>query len=242
MTKKISNIISLNSVITAQTLLQMNRELKNLKEKHKKTCEMAARTILQALDLKDHYTFGHSIRVAYLSVAVGKKLNLSEKELYDLELTALFHDIGKIGTPDGILNKPHSLSTQEFDTMKRHPDQSYEILSQFEDFEEIAIYARHHHEKYDGKGYPDQLKGDEIPLFSRIVLIADTFDAMTSSRPYRKKFSHEVSLDEIKQFSGSQFDPHLVEVFTEVVEEMSQEQTRTFNLSILDGQFLKDAA
>ena len=203
---------------------------------------MAARAILQALDLKDHYTYGHSVRVAYFCVAMGKKLNLSEKDLYDLELTALFHDIGKIGTPDGILNKPHSLNTDEFEVMKKHPEQSYEILSQFDDFQEIATYARHHHEKYDGRGYPDQLKGEEIPLFSRIVLIADTFDAMTSSRPYRKKFSHQVSLDEIKQFSGTQFDPKLVEIFTEVIHDMNREETRTFNLSIVEGPFLKEAA
>ena len=242
MEKKKSNVISLNSVVASTALLKMSREIDSLKQNHKKTCEMAARAILYALDLKDHYTFGHSVRVAYFSVAAGKKLNLLEQDLYDLELAALFHDIGKIGTPDKLLNKPERLIPEEFETMKLHPLQSYEILQRFEAFEQIATYAKHHHERYDGRGYPDQLKGEDIPLFSRIILISDTFDAMTSSRPYRKGLPYQVAFDELRQFSGSQFDPHLVKVFIDALKEIHEKSEETFEISILEGKFKKAAA
>lgn len=237
-----TNIIPLNSLMTNTALLKMSDEISTLRENHKQTCEMAARAILYALDLKDHYTFGHSVRVAYFSLATGKKLNLHKRELYDLELAALFHDIGKIGTPDELLNKPTRLEAEDFEVMKQHPEQSYDILRQFKDFEQVATYAKHHHERYDGRGYPDQLKGEEIPLFSRIVLIADTFDAMTSSRPYRKRLSYQIAFDELKKFSGSQFDPHLVDIFIQAIEEENRQKSKTFELSIVQGVFEKDAA
>ena len=242
MRKKNSNVISLNSIVATTALLKMSNEIESLKREHKKTCEMAARAILYALDLKDHYTFGHSVRVAYFSVVTGKKLNLKEQELYDLELASLFHDIGKIGTPDDLLNRPKRLGSEEFEVMKQHPDQSYDILHQFEEFEQVAIYAKHHHERYDGRGYPDRLKGEEIPLFSRIILISDTFDAMTSSRPYRKRLPYQVAFDELKQFSGTQFDPHIVDIFIKAIGEIYQQSEETFELSILHGRFKKDAA
>ena len=242
MRKKNSNIIPLKSVVTNAALINMSDEIKHLKEKHKKTCEMAARTILYALNLKDHYTFGHSTRVAYFSVVTGKELNLSDDELYDLELAALFHDIGKIGTPDELLNKPKHLIPEEFNVMKKHPQESYKILKQFKYFEKIALYAKHHHERYDGRGYPDQLIGESIPLFSRIILIADTFDAITSSRPYRKGLPRQVAFDELKRFSGTQFDPNLVDMFIYALVKVFQQKSTTFQLSILDQEFAKDAA
>lgn len=228
--------------MTTTTLLKMSREIESLKQQHRKTYEMAARAILYALDLKDHYTFGHSTRVAYFSLAAGKKLNLSEKNLYELELASLFHDIGKIGIPDQVLNKPERLVAEEFEVMREHPEKSYQILQQFGDFGEIAIYARHHHERYDGRGYPDQLKGEEIPLFSRIILISDTFDAMTSTRSYRKGLSYQVAFEELRQCAGTQFDPQLVEVFIEALTEIHQQSDETFELSIIQGKFKKDAA
>ncbi|MCY4643147.1 MAG: HD-GYP domain-containing protein [Bacteriovoracales bacterium] len=242
MEKKRSNIIALDSLLTTTTLLKMSEEIDHFKRKHKETCEMAARAILYALDLKDHYTFGHSMRVAYFCVEAGKRLSLLEKDLYDLELAALFHDIGKIGTPDKLLNKPTRLVDEEFKMMKKHPVQSYEILRRFEDFEKVALCAKHHHERYDGKGYPDGLVGEEIPLFSRIILIADTFDAVTSSRPYRTGLSHHVAFEELKQFAGTQFDPHLVDVFIKTLTEIGEQRSETFELSIIDGKFKKEAA
>ena len=240
--KNTNNVISLSSIVTNATLLKMSSEIESLKKNHRETCEMAARAILYALDLKDHYTFGHSVRVAYFSLLTGKKLDLSERELYDLELAALFHDIGKIGTPDHLLNKKNRLNVDEFKVMKQHPEQSYAILHQFEDFEQVATYAKHHHERYDGRGYPDQLKGEKIPLLSRIILIADTFDAMVSSRPYRKRLPYQVAFEELRQFAGTQFDPNLVNVFIEAVMETYQNSENTFELSIVQGKFERDAA
>ncbi len=239
---KKNNVIPISSVLTNVTLLALSEEVSKLKGEQKDICEMAARSILFALDLKDHYTFGHSTRVAHFSLQLGKQLGLSEEEMYELELSALFHDIGKIGTPDAILTKPERLSPQEFEVMKKHPEMSYEILKNFKPFEKIAINTRHHHERFDGRGYPDKLKGENIPLFSRIILIADTFDAMTSTRPYRKGLPYETAFYELRQFSGSQFDPKLVKHFIRALSSKEERTLTRFNLSIIQGDFEKDAA
>ena len=134
------------------------------------------------------------MRVAHFSLLLGKELNLSEEELYQLEVASLFHDIGKVGTPDAILTKPTRLEEDEFVIMKEHPSLSGEILSSFTEFTDAAKFATHHHERFDGRGYPDNLKGDEIPLMSRIILIADTFDAMTSTRHIVRGFPTKLHL------------------------------------------------
>ena len=225
-----------------KALGKLAEENTKLKREQREICEMAVRAILHALDCKDHYTYGHSVRVTYYSLILGKELNLSESDLYDLEMTALCHDIGKIGIPDAILLKPSHLTEEEFKVMKEHPCKSAQILEGFLPFEKIAHCAKHHHERYDGRGYPDGLSGEEIPLLSRIVLVADTFDAMTSTRPYRKGLSHEVAFKELKELSGSQFDPHLVKHFCNAMEKENKKGNSTFKLNILEGEFLKDAA
>ncbi len=240
--KKKSNLYSIPQLVTNLTLMNLAKEVEDLKKKHKETCEMAVRSILHALDCKDHYTYGHSMRVAFYALTLGRELGLSEEELYDLELSALFHDIGKIGVPDSILLKEGPLTDEEFVTMKSHPVKSAEILHGFEPFDAIAEYAKYHHERYDGKGYPDGLKGDDIPLFSRILLIADTFDAMTSSRPYRKGLPYEVAFEELERFAGSQFDPNLVKSFMQAMWKEKQRKKETFRLRIIDGEIKKDAA
>ncbi len=231
-----------NSLVMNLTLLRMANELEQLKRKEKEICEMAARSILSALDAKDHYTFGHSMRVAYYSLVLGRQLGLSEEELYDLELSGLFHDIGKIGIPDKVLLKPHRLEEDEFQQMKKHPEWSAQILEGFDHFEEIAYCVRHHHERFDGRGYPEGLKGEEIPLYARILLIADTFDAMTSSRPYREGLSFDIAFEELEEFSGSQFDPDLVKAFIQGMKEEQQKNEETFYLKIINGNFDKKAA
>lgn len=238
MKKAKNNIHSISSV----AIKKLTKEIDRLKEEKKSICEMAARSILHALDLKDHYTFGHSTRVAFYSVLVGKQLGLNEHELYNLEIAALFHDIGKIGIPDKVLLKPERLDAEEFEIMKAHPVMSYNILKDFAPFQDIAKIARHHHERFDGRGYPDKLKGDEIPFLSRIILVSDTFDAMTSTRPYRKGLSYDVAFEELRQFSGSQFDPRIVKAFIKALSHENKKQTETFNLSIVNGEFKKDAA
>jgi putative nucleotidyltransferase with HDIG domain len=230
------------SVEVKLTPEQMEQEIARLNKAQKDICEMAVRSILNALDLKDHYTFGHSMRVAFFCQKLGEELKLNPEELYELELAALFHDIGKIGVPDAVLLKPARLTEEEFLTMKKHPEKSYEILEDFPHFHKIATYAKHHHERYDGRGYPDGLKGEEIPFYSRIILIADTFDAMTSTRTYRKGLEYSVAFQELKDFAGSQFDKMLVEKFVKAMSADEERSEKTFTLLIINGEFAKKAA
>lgn len=239
---KKNNVFELPSLNTALSLLGMATQVESLKAENKRISEQAARTILKALDVKDNYTFGHSMRVAYFSLVTGAEAKLTDEEMSDLELSAIFHDIGKIGTPDAVLNKPSRLSEEEFQVMKQHPEKSFEILKDFPNFEKIATNARLHHERYDGKGYPLGLKGEEIPLAARIILIADTFDAMTSTRPYRKGLPYEVAFDELLQFSGSQFDPFLVKMFIQGMKKEALKGEEEFFIPLMDKRFNKNAA
>jgi HD-GYP domain-containing protein (c-di-GMP phosphodiesterase class II) len=182
------------------------------------------------------------MRVAYFSLVTGTEAELSPEEMYELELSAIFHDIGKIGTPDAVLNKPSRLSEEEFQIMKQHPEKSYEILQDFPMFEKIATNARLHHERFDGKGYPLGLKGDDIPTAARIILIADTFDAMTSTRPYRKGLPYEVAFEELIQFSGTQFDPNLVKMFIQGMKKEALKGEDEFFIPLMDKKFQKNAA
>lgn len=204
--------------------------------------ELVIKTLLSALKCKDDYTWGHSLRVAYFCVSVGREMGFSEAEVYELEVSALFHDIGKIGVPDSVLSKPSRLTDDEFLEMKLHPSKSYEILQDFPVFEKMAINAKYHHERYDGRGYPEGLKDEKIPLYSRIILIADTFDAMTSTRPYRKGLPFEVAFAELREFAGTQFDPHIVEKFISCMTKEQNKNEETFKLQVIEGDFKKDAA
>lgn len=226
----------------AASIVNMAIRIEELKTEKQKVCEMAARTILKALDAKDNYTFGHSMRVTYFSMVIGKQLSLSDEEMYDLQLSALFHDIGKIGTPDAVLNKPTRLEDHEFEIMKQHPSMSYEILKDFAVFEKVARNAKHHHERYDGRGYPDSLKGEDIPFFARIILIADTFDAMTSTRVYRKGLPYDIAFNELIEFSGSQFDPGLVKHFINGMRKEKAKGENKFYIPLMGEMYDKDAA
>lgn len=239
---KKNNVFELPSLSTALSLLGMATQVEQLKADNKKIGEQAARTILKALDCKDSYTFGHSMRVAYFSLVTGAEAGFSPDEMYELELSAIFHDIGKIGTPDLVLNKPSRLSEDEFLIMKQHPEKSFEILQDFPYFQNIASNARFHHERYDGKGYPLGLKGEEIPACARIILIADTFDAMTSTRSYRKGLPYEVAFDELIQFSGTQFDPKMVELFIQGMKKEALKGEEEFFIPLMDKRFNKNAA
>jgi putative nucleotidyltransferase with HDIG domain len=241
MSKK-NNIIPFPSIAMTMTFMDLAKKVDDLKNEKRGLEELAARVILKALDCKDHYTFDHSMRVAYFCVITGKEMSLTEKELKTLELSGLFHDIGKIGTPDHVLNKPSRLSEEEFLIMKKHPEQSYEILKEFPQFDEVAFNARHHHERYDGRGYPEGLNGEKIPLFSRIILIADTFDAMTSTRVYRKGMDYEVAFEELRQFSGTQFDPQCVKHFITAMKKEAANPHGEFFIDILSRSFQKKAS
>lgn len=170
----------------------------------------------EALEKRDNYTGGHTKRVCEYSMAIARHLELSDKQLEELNLSAILHDIGKIGVQDRILQKPGKLEPDEFAEMNRHPVLGSEILEHVKSLRAMIGGVRNHHERYDGSGYPDHKKGEEIPLIGRIIAVADSFDAMTSTRPYRTALSHETALSELTKYSGSQFDPHIVEAFMEV--------------------------
>ena len=188
------------------------------------------KSIAAALDARDAYTHGHSRRVAEFSIGIGKELGLSEGELEFLELSATIHDIGKIGIGESVLNKPGKLTDEEFLIIKSHVVKGSKILEPMSRLRALMPGVRHHHEKYDGTGYPDGLKGDEIHLVARIISIADTYDAMTTSRVYRDGLPKEVAYKEIENGAGTQFDPKLALAFVEFMknnEEIINSQTES---------------
>ncbi len=218
-----------------------NDPIFDLSPSERKLCEISICTLINALEAKDPYTKAHSLRVAHFSLVLGREIKLSEKELYLLELASVCHDLGKISTPDNILKKPERLDHKEFEIMKDHPHSTFEILKDFGALHNIATYAMHHHERFDGRGYPLGLKGEDIPLFSRIILISDTFDAMTSTRPYRKGLPCQVAFNELLEFSGTQFDARLAKAFIKSMEK-SVKDSDHFQLSFIPGSFKKIAA
>jgi HD-GYP domain-containing protein (c-di-GMP phosphodiesterase class II) len=167
----------------------------------------------QLLDLKDLNTGVHSTRLAEWGMRVGQELGLEEGELQNLEVAALLHDIGKVGIPDAILRKPERLDPEEYALMKRHSEYGWAVLRMLPGFERAALDILHHHESFDGKGYPAGLKNTEIPVVSRIVCVIDAFDAMVSSRPYRKGLPYEEAVRRLTEASGTQFDPVVVRTF-----------------------------
>jgi len=169
------------------------------------------KALINAVEAKDPYTSGHASRVGTYAVEIGKELGLSTLELDKMRNAALLHDIGKIGVDDRILNKNKSLTNLEYEVIKNHPSTGYEIIKDIEFLKGANEIVKHHHERWDGKGYPDGLKGEEISLPISILTIADSFDAMTTDRPYRKAFSFEKAISEIQNNSGTQFNPDIVE-------------------------------
>ena len=174
--------------------------------------------IARTVDAKDSLTSRHSQRVSEYSVMIARKYGFSDKELDNLRKAALLHDIGKIGIPDAILNKPSKLTEEEYEKMKSHVTLGAEILKDFTLVENAEKGARYHHERYDGTGYPEGLKGSEIPLYGRIIAIADAFDAMTANRVYRKRMPFEKVMSELRDGRGTQFDPELLDMFLELIE------------------------
>ncbi|MBE7706600.1 MAG: HD domain-containing protein [Cyanobacteria bacterium SIG30] len=188
--------------------------LKDLKELFYKTIK----SIASALDAKDPYTHGHSVRVTLYALILSNALGLNDKELEEIETAGLLHDIGKIAIPQSILCKPGKLTDDEYKVMKLHPENSERLIMSIKKLNGISSWVKTHHERWDGKGYPNGLRGEAIPLSARIIAIADTYDAMTSTRSYRQALSHEVAIEEIQKCAGSQFDPNLASKFIELGE------------------------
>ena len=176
------------------------------------------RALAAAIDAKDPYTKGHSERVAEISVALAQELNLSDRDIESIEYTALLHDIGKIGIADNILGKNSSLTNKEFDKIKEHTVMGAKIIEPVDFLKNSYKAIYHHHEKYNGKGYPDGIKSENIPILARIIAVADAYDAMGSDRPYRKKFNKDKILKELKDQSGKQFDPEVIKVLLSVLD------------------------
>jgi putative two-component system response regulator len=171
------------------------------------------KALAQALEAKDEYTQGHSERVSEIAVGVGRFLSLAEREISDIWLAGLLHDIGKIGVRESVLNKPGKLDDEEWKAIQNHPVMAERILCPIEELTAVISIVRHHHERFDGSGYPDALSGGDIPLGARILSVADAYDALTSRRPYRDALSVADALSVLEDASGTQFDPVIVRAF-----------------------------
>ncbi|MCF8001905.1 MAG: HD domain-containing protein [Halanaerobiales bacterium] len=179
-------------------------------------------SMIKFLEIHDKYTGGHSEEVAELSREIAKKMNLHQKEVQYAYWTGLVHDIGKLIIPRVTLNKKEEITEKEYNLIKKHPLWAYESLSESKRLNEIAEFVLYHHEKWDGNGYPEGLKAEEIPLISRIISIADAYSAMTSDRAYRDALSKDEAMKELRKNSGKQFDPEIVDIFLEIIESMDR--------------------
>lgn len=225
---------SLERMVAERTI-----ELQNALEALDKTYIFTLRALVTALDTRDEETQGHSMRVVKYTLKLAELMNWGDKErLKNLEYGALLHDIGKIGIPDAILKKPGKLTKDEWDVMKTHPEVGYKILHKIEFLEEPSQIVLHHHERFDGSGYPTGLKGHDIPIGSRIFAVADTVDAMTSERPYRAALSFEDASGELLKYSGIQFDPVVVDVFHSVPLDFWKQKRIDWDLKFKEPDYL----
>ena len=204
--------------------VEQMREIKEINEKLSDTYKQleqaymeSIQTLRYTVEAKDTYTRGHSDRVSEYSVLIGETLGLPEEDIKKLKIGGLFHDIGKIGVPDSILQKDGKLSDDEYSEIKNHPSIGAHILSTASIFQDILPIVKHHHERYDGKGYPSQLAGENIPYLARITAVADTFDAMTSKRSYRDSLPLDYVISEFERCKGTQFDPKIADVFLDIL-------------------------
>mgnify|MGYP001387932106 FL=1 len=208
----------IKSIEQMNTIKTINKQLHDKNEELERAYLDTIGILRQTVEAKDPYTRGHSDRVSEYSVLIGKKLGLDEKTLHILKIGGLFHDIGKIGIPDSILLKESKLSDEEYSQIKNHPMIGVHMLGDAAIFTDILPIVKHHHERYDGRGYPSQLVGDDIPYVARIAAVADTFDAMTSKRSYRDSLPIDVVRAEIERCSGTQFDPNISKVFLDIMD------------------------
>jgi len=217
----------------AETILAQKTSLRKKALQLEEAYISMVRVIAASMDARDPYTMGHSTRVARMACALGRRIGLSEEELSNLERAAIFHDLGKIQTPDDVLLKGERLSNAEEERMKNHPVDGTEILRMAPFLHRYIPVVRAHHEWYNGEGYPDGLKGDEIPLHSQLIALADAFDAMTTDRPYRQALPEEAAITEILRFRGTQFSPELAKAFAEMMREMPPMDETTLKSMVL---------
>ena len=225
----VANILVLR-VKQAVELVRLQRNLAD--EVEKKTMEyeelfiQVVESLATAIDAKDTYTNGHSVRVAEYSKEIAKRYGYNEEKQDAVFMMGLLHDVGKIGIPDSVINKPARLTDDEFALIKTHPSVGARILSNIKKMPRLADGARWHHERYDGKGYPDGLAGEDIPEESRMIAVADAYDAMTSNRSYRRSLSQEVVRGEIEKGKGTQFDPQFADIMIQMIDEDTEYRMR----------------
>lgn len=207
-------------------VLKKTQEIAAQHEKMERISIQIVKALSGAVDAKDPYTNGHSWRVAEYSREIARRAGLSGETQDDIYMMGLLHDVGKIGVPDAIINKPAHLTEDEFAVIKNHPVMGARILKNIKDFPRLIIGARWHHERYDGKGYPDGIVGDEIPLEARIIAVADAYDAMSSRRSYRDVLPQEIVRSEIEKGKGTQFDPVITEIAIGMIDEDTDYQMR----------------
>lgn len=210
-----------------EELIAANDEIRNMyntinkNEKDKKRQYISIiGTLLNLIEMKDEYTGGHSKSVTNYAIMIAKKLNEDygmELDIEKVEVSAILHDIGKIGIEKDILNKPGRLTDEEYQTIKTHAFKGYSVIRNIESLKDESVIVKYHHERYDGKGYPEGIKGDNIPIEARIICVADSFDAMVSDRPYRKGMPIEAAIAELEKNKGTQFDPFIVDVFVDIL-------------------------
>lgn len=178
-----------------------------------------AKTFISIINAKDRYTYGHSEKVMEYSVLIAQGLGIKGKELMDIRLAALLHDVGKIDISSDILNKKSSLTREDWEVLKQHPVRGAILLREIRLLERASVLTLYHHERFDGKGYPGGMAGEDIPLGARIIAVADSFDAMTTERCYKRARSVDEAVAELKRGAGSQFDPEIVEIFIRILED-----------------------
>lgn len=221
MIQRVSRVLEL-SRLQKHLQEEVERQTKRAEERRKQVERLSNQIInalAESIDAKDSYTNGHSLRVAQYSVKIAERAGKSKEEQERIHYMGLLHDIGKIGIPDSIITKNSSLSDKEYYVTRKHPEIGAEILSNISEIPDIGMGARWHHERYDGTGYPDGLRGDEIPEEARIIAVADAYDAMASRRSYRDVLPQQVVYEEIKKGKGTQFDPVFAEVMLALMEE-----------------------
>jgi putative nucleotidyltransferase with HDIG domain len=208
------------TLITQNDILIKNKiEIQDAYNKLNSSYKDTIEALSNAIDARDPYTAGHSKRVSEISLKIGSTLGLNKEQQELLELSALFHDIGKLGIKDSVLLKNDKLTNEEFNIIKQHPDLGVRIISNIEFLIKTQDIIKYHHERFNGSGYPQGISGEAIPLESRIITVADSYDAMTSNRPYRKGMAHSVAISELIKNQNSQFDEKIVQAFLKACDE-----------------------
>jgi HD-GYP domain-containing protein (c-di-GMP phosphodiesterase class II) len=200
------------------TAIDTQYRIAQLEENSREQTLAMACSLISLIDLRDRYTGGHSARVAGYVRAVALQMDLSDQDVENVVLAASLHDIGKIGVPDHVLLKPGRLTDEEFQWIRKHPEWGWIAVRNVDGFQDASLLLLHHHERLDGNGYPGGLKGDAIPLGSRIITVADSYDALTTNRPYRNSRAPEEALAELRRCAGVQFDPAVVSAFCTAIE------------------------